>query len=56
MTTQEQITERFEREIPERLRQQFAHLSYGEMASRPECAEYADALEDMETAWFDAEE
>jgi len=56
MTTQAQITERFENEIPEDLRERFPHLSYAEMADRPECAEYADKLREMESAWFEAED
>lgn len=56
MTTQAQITERFETEIPADLREMFPNLSYGEMATQPECAEYADLLLELENDWFEAED
>ena len=52
--TQSEVMQRFEREIPPALREKFAHLSFAEMAQRPECADYAAALEEMERDWWNA--
>lgn len=53
---QSDVTERFENEIPAALREQFSHLSFSEMADRPECADYADELNEMERDWFGADD
>ena len=52
--TQSEVMQRFEREIPPTLREKFAHMNFAEMAQRPECADYAAALEEMESDWWNA--
>jgi len=56
MGTQLDAERRFEGIIPADLQEQFRHLSYAEMAERPECQDYADELRQLENDWWAAQD
>ena len=55
MTTQHAIYREMEQLIPASLWDQYHHLSFGEMAEVPACAEWAADLRRAERRWFEAE-
>ena len=56
LQSQTDVALRCEREIPQHIRDAFPDLTYLEMAERPECAEYADLLRELDDAWWAAQE
>jgi aryl carrier-like protein len=53
--TQNDIYARIESLIPAELYERYTHLSYAEMAERPELAQWRDELLTAEREWFESE-
>ena len=55
LTTQTEIFKRMQDLIPKNLWERYNHLTFGEMATTSELAEWADELTQAETDWHSAE-
>lgn len=55
LTTQTEIFKRMQGLIPKNLWEKYNHLTFGEMATTNELAEWADELAQAEADWHSAE-